>query len=32
MKNKTQNFYLLTFAAFMGGIILILSACGVDLK
>ncbi len=32
MKNKTQNYYLVVFALFMGTLILILSACGVDLK
>lgn len=32
MKNKSQNFYLVVFGVLMGVLILVLSACGVDLK
>lgn len=32
MKNKSQNFYLVVFGVFMGALVVILSACGVDLK
>ena len=32
MRNKSQNFYLVVFGVFMGVLILVLSACGVDLK